>query len=158
MLSQKLQPLVEIRVIFDKLITYRISKFKLILTERRELIQVEKVLSIRDLTKLVLTGEESQNRAQTPTTAFHIVGILFHNRVIIPCVEIKCTAIFFKHFTDITLIFYFFYWHKYLQILFPIKCGCFLLSPFYSLIFYSSLIRIKTAPFLENSAGGMAHL
>lgn len=40
--------------------------------------QVEKVLSIRDLPKL-LTGEQSQNRAQTLTTAFHIVGILFHN-------------------------------------------------------------------------------
>lgn len=115
-----------------------------------------KVLSIRDLTKVVLTAEHSQNRAQIPTTAFHTVGILFHNRVMIHYMEIKCTATFFKHFTDITLIFISF--TSYLQILFSIKCGCFLLSLFYSLIFYSSLMRLlKNVPSLENAAGGMAH-
>lgn len=46
------------------------------------------------------TGEQSQNRAQTPTTAF-----LFSTIVMIHYVEIKCTAIFFKHFTDITPFF-----------------------------------------------------
>lgn len=67
--------LAEIRVISDRLTTHRISKFKLIITERWELIQVENVLSIRDLPKPVLTGEQSQST----TPAFHTVGILFHN-------------------------------------------------------------------------------
>lgn len=109
-----------------------------------------KILSIRDLTKLVLTGEQPQNRAQTPATAFHILGIFFYNRVMINYVEIKCTAIFFKHFTHITLIFISF--TRYPQILFSIKCGCFLLNLFKSLIFHSSLMRLlKNVPSLDNS-------
>jgi len=50
----------------------------------------------------------------------------------------KCVVVFFTWVKGISLAFIHSFIYSYVQLLFTITCGCFLLNPFYSFTFYTS--------------------
>lgn len=91
---------------FDNFIPHGINEVKLTITDRCVQMQAEIALSMGDLTKLVVTGEQPTNQSKNPNppVTFLVADTFLCNTVTVNYVEIKCTAVIINQAIAITLI------------------------------------------------------
>lgn len=106
---------------------------------------------LHGISNLVLCGKHQRERPHTrkwmnatwsesqPASDVSCFCHLSHDTaMLMKYVEIKCVVVFFTWVKGISLAFIHSFIYSYVQLLFTITCGCFVLNPFYSFTFYTS--------------------